>query len=98
MSSLHALTMPKWGLSMKEGKVAGWLVEEGAEVNAGVELVEIETEKILSTLEAPLSGILHRQVARIEDVVPVGGLLGVSRGSAERNSKSIRALSARPSP
>jgi len=62
---------------MKEGKVAGWLVEEGAEVNAGVELVEIETEKILSTLEAPLSGILHRQVARIEDVVPVGGLLGV---------------------
>ena len=77
MSSIHALTMPKWGLSMTEGKVAGWLVEEGVEVNPGLELVEIETEKILSTLEAPLSGILRRQVARIDDVVPVGGLLGV---------------------
>src|SRR5205809_5186844 len=82
MSTLHALTMPKWGLSMTEGKVAGWLVDEGVEVDPGVELVEIETEKILSALEAPVSGILRRKVARIDDVVPVAGLLAVIADSS----------------
>src|SRR5688572_20791373 len=74
---MRALVMPKWGLSMTEGKIARWLVEEGAEVSAGVDLVEIETEKILSPLEAPAAGVLRRKVAREGDQVPVAGLLAV---------------------
>ena len=74
MSAIYGLTMPKWGLSMKEGKIVGWLVEDGAEVNLGTEVVEIETEKILSSLEAPASGILRRKVAGVDDVVAVAGL------------------------
>jgi pyruvate dehydrogenase E2 component (dihydrolipoamide acetyltransferase) len=77
MSAIHGLTMPKWGLSMKEGKIVAWLADEGTEVNAGAEVVEIETEKILSSLEAPASGILRRKVAGVDDVVAVAGLLGV---------------------
>jgi pyruvate dehydrogenase E2 component (dihydrolipoamide acetyltransferase) len=77
MSGIHTLTMPKWGLSMREGKVVGWLVEEGAQISPGAELLEIETDKILSSLEAPVSGILRRKVANVDDVVPVAGLLGV---------------------
>jgi pyruvate dehydrogenase E2 component (dihydrolipoyllysine-residue acetyltransferase) len=71
------LTMPKWGLSMTEGKVVDWLVPEGAEVGPGIEMLEVETEKILSAVEAPQSGILRRKVAQAGDMVPVGGLLGV---------------------
>ncbi len=84
--SIHALTMPKWGLSMKEGKVVAWLVDEGAEVGSGTELVEVETEKILSSVEAPASGILRRKVARVEDVVPVSGLLGVIANASVADS------------
>ena len=75
-SPIHKVTMPKWGLSMTEGKVAAWLVEEGAGVSPGVEVVEIETEKIAGGLEVTESGVL-RQVAQLGETVPVAGLLGV---------------------
>jgi len=70
-------TMPKWGLSMTEGKVVDWLVPEGTQVGPGIEVLEVETEKILSGVEPTQSGILRRKVAQAGDMVPVGGLLGV---------------------
>jgi pyruvate dehydrogenase E2 component (dihydrolipoamide acetyltransferase) len=76
-AGIQLLTMPKWGLSMTKGQIVEWLIEEGAEVRPGLELVEIETEKVLSPLEATTSGVLRRKVARAGDVVHVGGLLGV---------------------
>ena len=74
---LTKFTMPKWGLTMTQGMVTKWLVEEGAEVEAGDEIVEIETEKISSAAESPASGVVRRQVAKEGDYVPVSGLLGV---------------------
>lgn len=77
MRVIHPLTMPKWGLSMVEGRIGDWLVHEGMSIESGVELVEVETDKILSPLEAPVSGILRRIVARKDHLVPVAGLVGV---------------------
>ena len=42
--SLIAITMPKWGLAMKEGAILQWLKNEGDEVKKGEVLVEIETD------------------------------------------------------
>ncbi|MDQ3642431.1 MAG: acetoin dehydrogenase dihydrolipoyllysine-residue acetyltransferase subunit, partial [Actinomycetota bacterium] len=69
--------MPKWGLSMTQGKILDWLVDEGSSVDAGTEVVEIETEKIAGAVEAPVAGILCRHVADSGETVPVGGLVGV---------------------
>lgn len=77
---LSRLTMPKWGLTMTQGLVTRWLVDEGDEVAAGDEIVEIETEKIASAAEAPAAGVMRRRVAREGDQVPVAGLLGVIAG------------------
>ena len=74
---IRPLCMPKWGLSMKEGKVAGWLVGEGDSITPGDEIVDIETEKISSAVEAADPGVLRRCVAQEGDVLPVGGLLGI---------------------
>jgi pyruvate dehydrogenase E2 component (dihydrolipoamide acetyltransferase) len=71
------LGMPKWGLSMREGKVTDWLVDEGEEVAEGEELFEVETEKIDGAVESPAAGVLRRRVAQVGTVVPVGGLVGV---------------------
>ena len=76
-ATAQKLGMPKWGLSMTEGRVLEWLVDEGAEVHPGDEVAEIETDKLTGPVESPLEGILRRRVASEGDVVPVGGLLGV---------------------
>ena len=72
-----AIKMPKWGLSMSEGTVGDWLVDEGAAVNVGDEILDVETDKIASSVEATQSGVLRRKVGQLDQIIPVGGLLGV---------------------
>jgi len=77
VSGIFKLTMPKWGLSMTEGRVVSWLVEEGARIEPGMEVCDVETDKIANAIESNLSGTLRRKVAQEGDVVSVSGLLGV---------------------
>jgi len=74
---LHAISMPKWGMTMTEGTVAGWLFEEGDRVTAQDEIVEIETTKITNVMEAHAGGVFARRIVEAGATVPVGTLLGV---------------------
>lgn len=71
------VVMPKWGLSMKEGKVTSWLVEDGTTINVGDQILEIETDKIAGAVEAQDTGVLRRRVGAPDTVYPVKALLGV---------------------
>lgn len=75
--SIRAICMPKWGLSMKEGTVAAWLMDVGDEISSGDEVMDVETEKISSAVEVSESGILRRLVAEEGQTLSVGALLGV---------------------
>jgi pyruvate dehydrogenase E2 component (dihydrolipoamide acetyltransferase) len=76
-SEVQKLGMPKWGLSMTEGRLLEWLIAEGDEVALGDEVAEVETDKLNGAVESPVAGTLRRRVASVGEVIPVGGLLGV---------------------
>ena len=76
-NEITPIVMPKWGLSMAEGKVVSWLVEEGTAITVGLPILEVETDKIANAVEAPDPGVLRRRLAAEGEVLPVKALLGV---------------------
>jgi len=77
MAAITPIVMPKWGLSMVEGTVVSWLVEEGAQITVGMPILEVESDKIANAVEAPDPGLLRRRLAAEGDLLPVKALLGV---------------------
>lgn len=57
------VVMPKWGLTMKEGKITRWFKAEGDPVGKGEPLFEVETSKITNAVEAPATGTLFQILA-----------------------------------
>jgi pyruvate dehydrogenase E2 component (dihydrolipoamide acetyltransferase) len=68
--------MPKWGIEMTHGTVNEWTARVGQRVAKGDGLLEVETEKIVNTVESPVTGVLRRALAEKGDTRPVGSLLG----------------------
>jgi pyruvate/2-oxoglutarate dehydrogenase complex dihydrolipoamide acyltransferase (E2) component len=69
--------LPKLGFSMSEGRVAEWLVADGATVTEGAPLYSLESDKSVQEIEASASGRLKILIQSGEEVYPVGTILGV---------------------
>src|ERR671922_2463353 len=74
------LVMPRLSDSMEEGTIIRWLVEDGAEVHRGDEIVEIETDKATMTYESDADGVL-RIVATEGDTLPIGAVIAEIGGA-----------------
>ena len=75
--SITPIIVPKWGLEMAEGTLVCWHFAEGQRVSSGDELLDLETDKIVNSLEAAGTGTLRRRLAGEGDTLPVGALIGV---------------------
>jgi len=67
--------MPALGMTMEEGRVVRWLVQEGDRVRRGQAIAEIESEKVSYEVEAPADGVVEKLLVPQGAVVPVGTLL-----------------------
>ena len=75
------ITMPKYGETMEEGIVTGWLVEIGETVEEGDSIAEIETHKAVFELEAPVSGKMAEYLIETGESVPVNTPIAVISSS-----------------
>jgi pyruvate dehydrogenase E2 component (dihydrolipoamide acetyltransferase) len=77
VADLRALTMPKWGIEMTEGTLAEWKVAAGDRITKGQIIALVETDKIVSEIEAEQDATIARLVADTGEIYPVGALLAV---------------------
>ena len=79
MANIQVITVPQWGLEMTEGDIADWHIGIGDPITKGCVIVDIETAKIINTMEAmsTLSGGVRRLLGKVGDTLQVGAPLVV---------------------
>lgn len=69
------VTLPKLGLTMEEGTLEEWLVNDGDVITVGTPLLRLATDKIDVDVEAEAEGIIARAVPN-GTTLPPGAVLG----------------------
>ena len=69
------LKVPKLGMDMEEANILRWMVEEGAEVEKGDPVIEIDTDKVSYEVEANADGVIRGLRGVEGQTVPVGATL-----------------------
>lgn len=80
--------MPSLGHTMEKGKVIEWLKQEGETLAKGEPMVVIETDKVVTEVEAPADGVLVRIVVPQEEERPIGATLALLGSPGETLSAS----------
>ena len=75
----EAIIMPFGDLTVSEGTIVYWLKTEGDAVTAGEVIAEIETDKAVIEIEAPIAGTLGPIEREKGEVVAMGGRIGSVR-------------------
>ena len=92
------VTMPQLGESVTEGTITRWLKSVGDTVTADEPLVEVSTDKVDTEIPAPASGVLLSIDAAEDQVVEVGGLLGVIGESSDAAPAPAAPVAPAPEP
>lgn len=69
--------IPKMGQTVEEVTVINWLAKDSEKVETGQEILEIETDKAIFSVEALAGGYLHRGPYNAGDVLPVLTVVGI---------------------
>lgn len=91
--------MPKLGLTMEEGTIVEWLVDDGAAITAGRPVLVIETDKTETEVEAVATGVLQR-TGSVGDTFQCGEVIGyvLADGEAPQSAPTASPAPAPPPP
>jgi pyruvate/2-oxoglutarate dehydrogenase complex dihydrolipoamide acyltransferase (E2) component len=76
------IIMPQLGESIAEATIVTRLVDAGSAIEAGQDVIEVETNKATMNVTAPCAGQLTSFVVNVGDSIPVGAVLGFVEASA----------------
>jgi pyruvate dehydrogenase E2 component (dihydrolipoamide acetyltransferase) len=85
------IIMPALGVAQETGRIVEWLAVEGDTITEGEPLLEIETDKVTVSIDAPASGILSAIRADVGDEVPVGRVIAYIVAPGEEPPDALRA-------
>ena len=92
----YQFNLPDIGEGLGEGEIVRWLVEPGAAVKADQVMVEVETDKALVEIPAPVAGTLKTVGGAAGDVIAVGTLLAVIETDGATTAAAAPAPAAEP--
>src|SRR5918995_804561 len=72
---LREFKFPDVGEGIAEAEIVRWLVKEGDSVNEDQDLLEVETDKALLTLNSPYTGKITKLHGKEGDMIKVGDVL-----------------------
>ena len=88
--------MPELGESVTEGTVTRWLKQVGDSVEVDEPLLEVSTDKVDTEIPSPVAGTLLEISANEDDVIAVGGQLGVIGSGAPAGGQAPEPAPAQP--
>ncbi|MCY3042120.1 dihydrolipoyllysine-residue acetyltransferase [Aerococcus sp. Group 2] len=93
----YQFRLPDVGEGMAEGEIAEWLVSEGDEVTEDTAVVEIQNDKSVEEVYAPVAGTIKNIIVPAGEVANVGDVLA-EIDSPEHNSEGSAPSSTPASP
>jgi pyruvate dehydrogenase E2 component (dihydrolipoamide acetyltransferase) len=82
---LREFKFPDVGEGIAEGEIVRWLAKEGDWIKEDQDLVEVETDKAVITLNSPFSGKIAKLHAQEGDLIKVGALLTTVQDGQENS-------------
>ena len=86
------------GFDMQEGTVVRWLKAEGAPVQNGEAIAEIETDKAVVEFESYAAGVLSKILVAEGTTVPVGQVIAVVGAEGEVDAETSAPVADSPAP
>jgi dihydrolipoamide dehydrogenase len=84
------VVVPMLGITIEKGKILRWLKSEGDFVRKGEPIFEVETDKLVTEVESPVSGILKKILLREDIEVPVLTVVAIITEKGEELPEKYR--------
>jgi pyruvate/2-oxoglutarate dehydrogenase complex dihydrolipoamide acyltransferase (E2) component len=82
------IIMPQLGESIAEAAIINFLVKPGDSVEAGQDIIEVETNKASMTVTSPCGGRIEKITARLNESYAVGAVLGQIESTQEEAARA----------